>query len=216
VKKAVTPDSRYGCKRPLVSDDFYPALNRSNVTLKHIGAKAITADGVMTSADELIEADVIIYCTGYKVLDFDRIEVVGRNNSNLAMQMEQTVAAYKGIMVPNFPNYFFSVGPNAVVLTVSYYKSIEANVRNIVDLICAMNKQGVQAIDAKVEPTHNYNNWVVENCKKFSWGSGECHNYYINESGQSTFIYPGTFKAFLKMRANCKLDDFTIICSAKK
>ena len=165
----------------------------------------------MTSSGEFIAADVILYCTGYKVLDFDRIEVIGMNNCNLAEQMERAPEAYKGIAVPGFPNYFLATGPNALALTVSYFKSIEANVHNIVNLLSAMSSQGVQAIDAKADLTRHYNDWVIENCKKFSWGSGECHNYYINDNGHSTFLYPAPYKHFLKMRADCDLRYFEII-----
>ncbi len=211
LKKAVTPDSRYGCKRPLVSDDYYPALTRPNVTLKHMGAKAIKPNGVVTSNDEFLEADIIIYCTGYQVLDFDRIEINGSRGLNLATEMNKAPEAYKGIAVPGFPNYFLAVGPNALVLSVSYYKSIEANVRNIVNLINDMRKQNLLAIDAKPELTREYNDWVIENCKKFSWGSGTCNNYYMNDNGQSPFLYPAPYKQFLKMRRNCGLNEFTTI-----
>jgi cyclohexanone monooxygenase len=211
LRKAVTPDSRYGCKRPLVSDDYYPALNRDNVTLKHIGAKAITPEGCITADNQHLDADVIIYCTGYKVLDFDRINVCGEHGLNLAEEMAKAPEAYKGIAVPGFPNYFLAVGPNALVLSVSYFKSIEANTKNIVDLLSAMQSNNIKAIDARPELTREYNDWVIAQCKQFSWGSGACHNYYINDSGQSPFLYPATYKEFLKMRANCGLQDFRII-----
>jgi cation diffusion facilitator CzcD-associated flavoprotein CzcO len=208
LQKAVTPDSRYGCKRPLVSDDFYPALNRRNVRLVHAGAQSINERGVLVSNGEQIDADVIVYCTGYKVMDFDRFEVTGLSNSSLSEQMAEAPEAYKGIAVPNFPNYFLSVGPNALVLSVSYYKSVEANVKSIVDLLSDMCKKDIAAIDVRPELHRQYNDWVVDECKRFSWGSGACDNYYINASGHSLFLYPGNFKHFLQMRAETQLAQF--------
>lgn len=205
------PDSRYACKRPLVSDDFYPALNRDNVELVHAGAEEITATGLITSDGRAINGDIIIYCTGYKVMDFDRIEVKGLNNKVLAAQMAEAPQAYKGIAAPNFPNYFFGAGPNALVLSVSYFKSIESNVHCIVNLLAEMCTQNVRAIDVNINNHKGYNDWIVDNCKRFSWGSGTCHNYYTNAAGHSPFLYPDDYQSFLAMRSDCGLDKFVTI-----
>jgi cation diffusion facilitator CzcD-associated flavoprotein CzcO len=214
LRAAVTPNSRYGCKRPLVSDDFYPALNRDNVKLIHSGAKEITATGCITADGMPIDADIIIYCTGYKVMDFDRIAVTGLQGKSLATEMEKAPEAYKGILVPGFPNYFMAAGPNALVLSVSYYKSIEANVANIVRLLDQMVDENIQAINAKADLTREYNDWIIKSCKNFSWGSGDCHNYYVNDAGQSPFLYPAPYKQYLKMRADCDLKYFDKINSS--
>lgn len=115
LQKAVTPHHRYGCKRPLVSDDYYPALNRDNVTLLSEAAAGLTEDAVITVEGKTIPTDVIIYCTGYKVMDFDRFPVTGVNGKSFADTMQADPAAYKGIAVPGFPNYFLGMGPNSMV-----------------------------------------------------------------------------------------------------
>ena len=208
LQKLVTPDSRYGCKRPLVSDDFYPALNKNNVRLIPYGAESINETGVTVANGEHIHSDVIVYCTGYRVMDFDRFPVIGVNGTELASQMNKAPEAYKGIAVPNFPNYFLGVGPNALVLSVSYYKSVEANMQSIVDLMQGMVDKKIKAVDVKKDLHREYNDWVIKACKQFSWGSGACHNYYINESGHSPFLYPGPFNDFLKMREDCGIEHF--------
>ncbi|TNF33681.1 MAG: NAD(P)/FAD-dependent oxidoreductase [Gammaproteobacteria bacterium] len=209
LQQAVTPDHRYGCKRPLVSDDFYPALNRDNVTLLPEAAAGLTEDAVISRSGKVIPSDVIIYCTGYKVLDFDRFPVTGMNGQSFAQQMQQAPMAYKGILVPGFPNYFLGMGPNAVVLSVSYFKSAEANAACIVRLLRAMRDQGVQAIDAKPSLFESYNSWVGKQCKQFAWGSGTCQNYYTDAAGHSPFLYPDDYASFMKMRDAITLDEFT-------
>lgn len=102
LREALIPDSRYGCKRGLVSDDFYPALNRDNVELIAAGLRAVTATGVETEDGRHIDVDVIIYCTGYRILDFDRIDVVGAAGESLAAVMADDPKAHKGIAVPDF------------------------------------------------------------------------------------------------------------------
>lgn len=211
LRKVLTPASRFGCKRPLVSDDFYPALNRDNVKLIASGATAITESGVVTADGQTVDSDVIIYCTGYRILDFDRIIVRGKDGAVLADCMEQAPEVYKGIAAKGFPNYFMGMGPNAIVLSVSYFKSAEANVAGIVRLLREMRDKKIQAIDVKDELNKTYNQWIRENCVKFSWGSGTCKTYYTNEDGQSPFLFPADYKAFLKMRKECSLDEFSVV-----
>ncbi|MEZ5502314.1 MAG: NAD(P)/FAD-dependent oxidoreductase [Halioglobus sp.] len=85
LRKVLLPDTRYGCKRGLVSDDFYPALNRQNVELVPEGLARVTPTGIVTSSGREIAADVIIYCTGYRILDYDRFDVIGRDGRNLGV-----------------------------------------------------------------------------------------------------------------------------------
>ncbi len=125
---ALVPDTHYGCKRGLVSDDFYPTLNRDNVELVASGLREVTPTGLITADGRSIDADVIVYCTGYRILDFDRIDVVGASGKSLAETMGDDPRAHKGISVPDFPNYFFAVGPNGLVLNVSYFNTAEKNV----------------------------------------------------------------------------------------
>jgi cyclohexanone monooxygenase len=210
IRKAVLPDSIYGCKRPLVSDDFYPALNRENVRLVTAAAASVEPDAVVTVDGERIASDVIIYCSGYRVMDFDRIRVIGKEGKSLGDEMARAPFAYKGILVPSFPNYFLGMGPNAVVLSVSYFRSVETNVSCIVNILSEMCANDVKAIDVKPESHRTYNDWIVEHCRQFAWGSGTCHNYYMNDAGHAPFLYPGDFNSFLKMRKSCGLDQFAV------
>lgn len=208
LQAAVIPDGPYGCKRPLVSADYYPALTRSNVTLLHTGASEITETGCVTTEGDVIEADVILYCTGYKVMDFDRIKVSGQDGTMLADKMAEAPEAYKGIAVPGFPNYFLPVGPNAMVISASFFRSIEPNVKNIVDLLSTMRVNGIRAIEAKAGLTEKYNQWVRSESQKFAWDSGQCSTYYVNEDGHSLVLYPGNYKSFLAMRGSCGIEGF--------
>lgn len=211
LRAAVTPESRFGCKRPLVSDDFYPALMRDNVNLLASGAQQITADGVIASNGQTLDVDVIIYCTGYQILDFERIEVVGEKAANLATQMAQAPEAYKGLFVKGFPNYFLGMGPNAVVLSVSYFGSAEANIGSIVNLLSEMRSRGVKQLRVKEDLHEQYNSWLRTQFPLFSWGAASCVSYYQTDTGQSPFLYPGNFKSFKAMRSRTSLNEFDLV-----
>jgi cation diffusion facilitator CzcD-associated flavoprotein CzcO len=210
LRETLIPDSHYGCKRGLVSDDFYPALNRENVQLIPSGLKEVTRTGLVTENGEKVDADVIIYCTGYRILDFDRIDVVGPGGQSLAEVMADDPKAYKGIAVPGFPNYFFAVGPNGLVLNVSYFITAEKNIETIVRLLCEMQSAGARQIAVKLEVFQQYNDWMAERFPRFSWGASDCHSYYRNASGHAPFLFPGSFKEYSKLQAGSGLHEYEL------
>lgn len=210
LRRALLPDSRYGCKRGLVSDDFYPALNRDNVELVAQGLLRVTPTGIVTASGREIAADVIIYCTGYKILDYDRFDVIGRDGRNLGEVMGNEPRSFKGITVPDFPNFFFAVGPNGLVLNVSYFTTAERNVRTIVNLLSELRQQGKTSMEVKRDLFQQYNDAMDKEFPRFSWGAPDCHSYYTNESGHASFLFAGTFKQYQKLHEAASLQEYHV------
>lgn len=208
LRRALTPDSRYGCKRGLVSDDFYPALNRDNVSLVAEGLTEVVEDGVITSSGRRIEADVIVYCTGYRIMDFDRIEVRGPSGQTLADSLGETPKAFKGLATPGFPNYFFAMGPNALVLNVSYFRTAEQNVETIVRLLSGMRSAAIPVVEVSAERCEQYFNWMKARFTRYSWAAPDCQSYYRNSAGYPPFLFPGSFRDYQKAHADISLADF--------
>ncbi|MGB8221394.1 MAG: NAD(P)/FAD-dependent oxidoreductase [Polyangiales bacterium] len=211
LRAQLTPDTRYACKRGLVSDDFYPALTRDNVELVASALQEVTDDGLITADNRHIELDAIVYCTGYRILDLDRIDVVGTTGQSIAEAMGDAPKAYKGIATPGFPNYFFAVGPNGLVLDVPYFKTAERNVKTIVGLLQQMRTAGITAIDVRQSTTDAYFTWMSTQFPRFSWGSRDCHSYYTNAAGHAPFLFPGNFEQFLEFHNEIGLQDFNVI-----
>jgi len=208
VRAAVTPRDHYGCKRGLVSDEYYPTLNRDDVTLVAEGLKQVDAAGIVTESGRFIEADVIIYCTGYSVLDFNRIDVVGRDDRQLAQEMAREPVAYKGIATPGFPNYFFAAGPNGLAINASYFRNIECNVNTIVRLLEKKQAAGMSAIEVRPDVVRDYNQDLSDRYGAYSWGASNCHSYYRTETGHAPFLFPGGYKEYLALHEACSLNDF--------
>ncbi|MCP4908891.1 MAG: NAD(P)/FAD-dependent oxidoreductase [bacterium] len=211
LRELVTPRSRFGCKRPLLSDDFYPALQQDNVTLVPAAAQSIERNGVLTADGQTIEADVIIYCTGYKVMDFERIEVIGSDGESLGKRMEEAPEAFVGTAVPGFPNYFFALGPNALITSTSFFDAAEINLRLIVRLLKEKQAAGARAIDVKPASHRRYNEWVVEARNSYSWGVEPCNSYYRTPTGHTPFLFPGNFETFIQQRDETGLHDFNTV-----
>ena len=210
LRKKVTPQSRFACKRGLVSDDFYPALNEAHVELIDEGLAAVGPHGLTTSGGREVECDVIVYCTGYRILDFDRIEVIGKDGVQLAKQMKQAPEAHKGIAVPHFPNYFFAVGPNGLVLNVPYFVTVEQNVATIVRLISAKERAKARSIAVKPEIHRAYNDWMLPRFSLFSWGDGSCSSYYRFDDGRAPFLFPGDFKTYKNLQDQAGIEEFDL------
>ncbi len=210
LRKAVTPTSHYGCKRGLVSDDFYPALNEEHVELVAEALSEVRPHSIVTSSGREIEVDVIAYCTGYRILDFDRIEVIGARGESLAKVMEEAPEAHKGIAAPNFPNYFFAAGPNGLCLNVPYFTTIEQNIATIVRLLEEKQRAGAAAISVKEEANRAYNDWMLPRFPLFSWGNPSCNSYYRSEDGRAPFLFPGPFKEFKKLQDETGLHEYDV------
>lgn len=208
LRKAVTPKTRYGCKRPLVSDDFYPALNLPHVNLIPEGVTALEENAVIAANGRRVEVDAIVFATGYRVLDFDRVPVIGRNGRELAKQMAEAPEAYKGMAVPGFPNFFFGIGPNGVALTVSYFITAHLNAQAIVRVLKQQREKGLNSIEIDEGKSRQYNDWMIEQFPKFSWGNAACQSYYRSPTGHVPFLYPDDFKRFKNERESFSLEEF--------
>ena len=210
LRAALTPADPYGCKRGLVSDDFYPALLRDNVELVPEGLRAVRPAGITTTSGREIDADVIIFCTGYRILDFDRIDVVGQTGESLAEAMSRDLGAFKGIAVPHFPNYFLAAGPNGLPLDAPYFRSVERNIATIVGLLAAKQAAGVRSLSVKPAVNRAYNDWLAPRFGRYSWASPSCSSYYRDAMGRTPFLFPGRFREYRKLHEKCGLHDYDL------
>ena len=208
LRETLTPKSRYGCKRGLVSDDFYPALLCDNVDLVPEGLKAVRPQGITTASGLEIDVDAIIYCTGYHILDYDRIHVSGLGEKSLAEEMAKSPTAYVGIAATDFPNYFFAAGPNGLAINASYFANVERNVRKIVNLLKEKKKAGVQALVVNSDICNAYNQDLSLKFSQFSWGASNCNSYYRTASGHAPFLFPGSFKEYNNLHNACNISAF--------
>jgi cation diffusion facilitator CzcD-associated flavoprotein CzcO len=210
LREALLPDTPYGCKRGLVSDDFYPALNRDNVELVAEGLQRVAGAGVVTANGREIDADVIIYCTGYRILDYDRFDVIGRDGRNLGQELAGDPRCHKGIALPGFPNYFFGMGPNGLVLNVSYFITAERNVASIVGLLSTLRERGGTTLEVKQQDFDAYNQWMDERFQRFSWGATSCNSYYTAGAGHPPFLFPGSFKEYVQVHNASGLHEYNV------
>ena len=201
LRAKLTPDYTPGCKRLLISNEYYPALARTNVEVVTEGIREVVPQGVVTQDGRLHEVDTIIFGTGFKVQDpIPPGTVFGRGGRDLAEVWQHGPEAHMGIAVAGFPNFFMLMGPNTGLGHNSMVFMIESQAHYIVEALKAMKEHGVKAIDVKPQVQQRFVDGVQDELKRTVWQSG-CKSWYLNEQGRNTAAWPGfTFAYRLKTR----------------
>ena len=184
------PDYVMGCKRVLFSNDWYPALARPNVDLVTEPIERIVADGVVTTGGTTRHADVIVYGTGFKTLDFlAPMDVTGLRGRRLGETWHEGAEAYLGISVAGFPNFFMLYGPNTNLGGNSILYMLEGQIRYVAAALRALESEGLGWIDVRPEVQQAFNTWVAASSRTSVWESG-CHSWYTTASGRNTNNWP--------------------------
>jgi cation diffusion facilitator CzcD-associated flavoprotein CzcO len=191
LRAKLTPTYALGCKRILLSDDFYPALSQPNVEVVSERIREVRAKSIVTEDGSEREIDVIICGTGFHVTDAPLPQHIrGRNGVSLAEQWHGGQSAYLGTAVAGFPNLFLLIGPNTGLGHNSMIYMIEAQLSYIMDCLRKMKKRHLQAVEVRSEVQEAYNAEVQKRMQGTIWMSG-CKSWYLDPSGRNTTIWPG-------------------------
>ena len=186
LRAQLTPGYRLGCKRVLLSNEFYPALTAPNAALVTDPIAEVTADAVVTADGTRHEADTIICATGFKVTDNPVHErITGRGGATLAAAFGQT---YLGTVVPGFPNFFQLVGANTGLGHSSMIYMIESQLSFIAGAIAAAG-DGLPR-DVRPDVAAAYNRRLQRKMPGTIWGSG-CSSWYLDAAGRNLTLWPG-------------------------
>jgi cyclohexanone monooxygenase len=183
LREALTPDYPVGCKRPLISRNWFPALLLPNVRLITEPIVEIIEKGLRTADGESHEVDTIIYGTGFKANEYlSTIDVIGESGHHLHETWKEGAEAYLGLSVPGYPNFFMLYGPNTNGMT-SIIFILEAQVHFIMGALRAMRRLGIGALDVRPRPTARYNEQIQSKMDRSVWTAG-CTNYFRTPSGK--------------------------------
>jgi cation diffusion facilitator CzcD-associated flavoprotein CzcO len=142
-EQSVVPDYPFGCKRLLISSDWYPAILRPTVEVVNEPIDHLEADAVVTADGTRRPADVLIFGTGFHTTDFlAAIPVSGRGGRTLASAWADGVRAYLGITVPGFPNCFLLYGPNTNLGHNSILFMVERQLNVVLQALAAQTEAG--------------------------------------------------------------------------
>ncbi|MHA6805505.1 flavin-containing monooxygenase [Salinifilum ghardaiensis] len=201
-REAVTPDYRIGCKRILLSSDYYPALNRDNVDLITSGVREVRENSVVTGDGTEHEVDAIIYGTGFHVTDaFDHLSIVGRDGRKLQDAWSEGMNAHLGITVSGFPNLFFLLGPNTGLGHNSVVFMIESQLNYAMSCLRPICRGDVGYVDVRQSAQDAFNAEVQGDSSADVWADGGCWSWYLDENGVNRALWPGfSWKYWLRTR----------------
>jgi cation diffusion facilitator CzcD-associated flavoprotein CzcO len=184
------PDYLMGCKRVVFSNDWYPALARPNVQLVTDPINRIVPDGVVAADGTTRTADVIVYGTGFKAVEFlTPMLVSGLDGWRLQEAWQDGAQAYLGISVSGFPNFFMLYGPNTNLGGNSIIYMLEGQINYVLGAIQALRAERLAWLDVRADVQDAFNSWVQSASRTSVWESG-CHNWYTTASGRNINNWP--------------------------
>ncbi|MDX6663811.1 MAG: hypothetical protein QOG68_17 [Solirubrobacteraceae bacterium] len=189
--RATRPDYPIGCKRILITADWYPALRRPNVELVTSGIREITADGVVTDDGRQHPADAIVFGTGFAATEFlTPMEVAGRGGRSLTEAWADGAEAYMGITVKGFPNLFLLYGPNTNHGTGSAIAMLEAEAGYTAQAVRALADGRAQCLEVRAEAHDAFQAELAERMPDTVWTT--CSSWYVTATGRVTNNWPGS------------------------
>jgi cation diffusion facilitator CzcD-associated flavoprotein CzcO len=186
LEKKLTPNYSWGCKRPLVSANFYQTLNLAHVDVITEGIGHLTFDGITSNIGSERQYDIIVMATGYKV-GKSNVEVIGPNGKTLESYLGSPETTY-GSLIAGMPNFYLGTGLNRGLLG-SFLLPIELGINYSVQLIRATGQD--QLVTVRPEVQKAYNTELQAALQNTVW-AGNCKSWYKTKSGHIIANYPHT------------------------
>jgi cation diffusion facilitator CzcD-associated flavoprotein CzcO len=187
----LTPDFTIGCKRILLSNDYYPALRQPNVDVVTEKIVRITPNGVVTADGIEHQVDTIIFGTGFAVgAGLGKIvPITGRDG--VALAAGGVVEGFLGTTIAGFPNLFVLAGPNTGLGHSSMVFMIESQLNYVLDALRVLDERGAVALDTRRDRQEAYNASLQHRLDGSVWTAGGCASWYLDADGRNRTLWPG-------------------------
>ncbi len=199
--KALTPRYAMGCKRVLMSNDYYPTFNLPHVELIDRAITQVTPTAIVDQSGEAHPVDVIVLGTGFQATSpIPEGLIVGKDELDLGRLWAGGPKAYKGTAVHGFPNFFMLLGPNTALGHNSVLLMIEGQIRYIVQALKQMRKHHWQEIEITDKAQRDWNDQLDQTLSHSVWNAGGCQSWYLHPiSGRNTTLWPHTTVRFKRL-----------------
>ena len=212
LRAKLTPRYVMGCKRILLSSDFYPALVRPNVEV--VGAGLARVDGRTAIAGDgtARDVDVIILATGFRAVEVPIAgRITGAGGVTLALAWGGDMRALRGTTVPGFPNLCLVIGPNTGLGHSSMIHIIESQLRYIVDYLATLDRTGAAALDARPGAQERWCAGIERRMAASVWTTGGCVSWYLNAAGRNPTLWPGSTLRFRRATRRVDITEYRVI-----
>ncbi|MEU4875332.1 NAD(P)/FAD-dependent oxidoreductase [Streptomyces sp. NPDC021608] len=204
LRKALTPDYTLGCKRLLLSNAYYPALTRPNVTVHATAVDSIQGNRIVGADGSTAEVDTVILGTGFHILD---MPIAGRvfdaDGASLDDHWKGSPDAYLGTTVSGFPNAFVLLGPHLGTGHSSAFMVLEAQLAYMAAAVRRSRSEGWTSMDVRPEVQAAFRAEVQQALRATVYNTGGCSSYYLDANGVNSFSWPWSTR-----RMRRRLDHF--------
>lgn len=210
-RRQLTPDFRAGCKRMLMSNDYYPALEKDNCKLVTWPIARIAPAGIRAADGIEHEVDCIVFATGFDVRTKNGtpFPIAGVDGRKLADEWSGGAYAYKSVSVSGYPNLFWTFGPNSGPGHNSALLYMEAQIDYIVEAVRLIADRGIRVFDVRKDRQGRYNARIQRRLAKTTWNSG-CASWYLTKDGHNATMFPGFATQFTRQLARVDLGDYVV------
>ncbi|MEU7165149.1 NAD(P)/FAD-dependent oxidoreductase [Streptomyces morookaense] len=217
MRALLTPDYRIGCKRILLSNDYYPALAQPNVDLVASGLAEVRGSTLVAADGTEAEADAIVFGTGFRVTDMPIAErVTGAAGTTLAEEWKDGMAALRGTSAAGFPNFLTIIGPNTGLGNSSMILIIEAQLNYLADFLRQLGTLGGRAaLDARPSAVRAWNRRLQQRLQRTVWNTGGCDSWYLDAEGRNTVVWPGSTGEFRRVTRRVDLAEYQLLRAAR-
>ncbi|TFV52220.1 NAD(P)/FAD-dependent oxidoreductase [Blastococcus sp. TF02A-35] len=215
LREALTPDYTIGCKRILISNDYFPAVAAPNAELVTAGIAEIRPHSIVTVDGIERPTDTLIMATGFHVTDLPIAEkICGRGGRSLAQVWEEGMVSNRSSTVAGFPNLFLLVGPNVGVGHTSMVYMIESQVAYVDDALRTMEAEGLAVLETKPEAQEAWRALIAEKSKGTVWLGGGCASWYLDKHGHNTTLWPDFTFRFRKLTRSLDRENYVGVPAA--
>lgn len=192
LRRRLTPDYEIFCKRIILSNEWYPAIQAPNVDIVSSGVREVREHSIVDNDGVEREIDTLIFATGFKPAELpiaNRIR--GRDGRSLAEVWDGSPQAYLGTTVSGFPNMLFLYGPNLNLGHSSIVYMLESQTNYALDALRTMRTSGAAEFEVRAEAQDAYNEQIQERLAGTVWNNGGCGSWYFDSNGRNSIQWPG-------------------------
>ncbi|WP_181373535.1 NAD(P)/FAD-dependent oxidoreductase [Microbacterium sp. HMWF026] len=197
LRRSLTPDYAFGCKRVLLSDAFYPAVASDAVSLEPTALITVEGSTLTAASGARHRADVLVLATGFAAAEQPYADLVHGESDTLAAHWSRGMTSFGSTVVAGFPNLFVLNGPNASLGHNSAVLMAEEQAAYVVRTLAERDRRPSRVLRVRPEAEAAYTDEIAAAAASTPWLTGGCRNWYVDaRSGRLTLLWPGTVQAF--------------------
>jgi cation diffusion facilitator CzcD-associated flavoprotein CzcO len=205
LRDALIPDYPLGCKRGLLSDDYYPALLRPNVRVVTDPLQEELVDGLRTDRQRYA-LDAIVYATGFDPMGVGPLRIHGREGVELTARWAESPQAHLGMTVPGFPNFYVLLGPNTGLGHNSVMWMVECQANYVARCLRLQRRRSLRALEVRQEALDAFYARLGRRMADKVWSA--CRSWYRRDDGLIFALWPSSTVRYWWETRRPRLADF--------